>query len=153
MKKDNISTDWDNRFMNLASHISKWSRDPNRKIGAVIVGDDNTEKSIGYNGLPNNADINKLDRYEKPQKYMWVEHAERNAIYKAGKNGVQLEGCKIYVTYFPCVDCARAIIQSGIKEVCSPKPNFTHHRWGESWKISQQMFKECGVKIKYIENE
>tara|TARA_R110002051_G_scaffold286290_2_gene348814 strand:- start:9381 stop:9836 length:456 start_codon:yes stop_codon:yes gene_type:complete len=150
---DETLTDWDKRFIDLAHYVSKWSRDPNRKIGAVIVGDDNTEKSIGYNGLPNNTDITNENRYNKPQKYMWVEHAERNAIYTAGRNGVQLDGGKIYVTYFPCVDCARAIIQSGIKEVCSPKPDWTHHKWGESWKVSQEMFKECGVKIKFIENE
>jgi dCMP deaminase len=143
-------TEWDKRFIDLAHYISTWSRDPNRKIGAVIVGDDNTEKSVGYNGLPNNTDITNKKRYDKPQKYMWVEHAERNAIYTAGRNGVQLNGGKIYVTYFPCVDCARAIIQSGIKEVCSPKPDCKHHKWGESWKVSQEMFKECGVKIKFI---
>tara|TARA_B100001778_G_C18237350_1_gene471761 strand:+ start:100 stop:555 length:456 start_codon:yes stop_codon:yes gene_type:complete len=149
-------TNWNKRFLDLAHYISQWSRDPNRKCGAVIVGKDNTEKAIGYNGLPNNCDLNHTDikkRYEKPLKYMWVEHAERNAIYTAGRNGVSLDGCKMYVTYFPCCDCARAIIQSGIKEVYSPKPDWSHHKWGESWKVSRQMFDECGVKIKFIENE
>ena len=149
-------TNWNKRYLNLAHYISKWSRDPNRKCGAVIVGQDNIEKAIGYNGLPNNVDLNDSNtkkRYEKPQKYMWVEHAERNAIYTAGRNGVSLDGCKMYVTYFPCCDCARAIIQSGIKEVYSPKPDWRHHKWGESWKVSKQMFNECGVKIKFIENE
>mgnify|MGYP003122506089 FL=1 len=151
-----MSTNWNKRYLNLAYYISKWSRDPNRKCGAVIIGKDNTEKAIGYNGLPNNVDLNNSNikkRYEKPQKYMWVEHAERNAIYTAGRNGVSLDGCKMYVTYFPCCDCARAIIQSGIKEVYSPKPDWSHHKWGESWKVSKQMFNECGVKIKFIENE
>ena len=151
-----MSTNWNKRYLNLAYYISKWSRDPNRKCGAVIIGKDNTEKAIGYNGLPNNVDLNNSNikkRYEKPQKYMWVEHAERNAIYTAGRNGVSLDGCKMYVTYFPCCDCPRAIIQSGIKEVYSPKPDWRHHKWGESWKVSKQMFNECGVKIKFIENE
>ena len=151
-----MTTNWNKRNLNLAYYISKWSRDPNRKCGAVIIGKDNTEKAIGYNGLPNNVDLNNSNikkRYEKPQKYMWVEHAERNAIYTAGRNGVSLDGCKMYVTYFPCCDCARAIIQSGIKEVYSPKPDWRHHKWGESWKVSKQMFNECGVKIKFIENE
>ena len=98
----------------------------------------------------NHTNVTKK-RYEKPQKYMWVEHAERNAIYTAGRNGISLDGCKMYVTYFPCCDCARAIIQSGIKEVYSPKPDWSHHKWGESWKVSKQMFNECGVKIKFIE--
>ena len=151
-----MSTNWNKRYLNLANYVSKWSRDPNRKCGAVIVGTDNTEKAIGYNGLPNNVDLNRSNtkkRYEKPQKYMWVEHAERNAIYTAGRNGVSLDGCKMYVTYFPCCDCARAIIQSGIKEVYSPKPDWSHHKWGESWKVSKQMFNECGVKVKFIKDE
>ena len=151
-----MSTNWNKRYLNLAHYISKWSRDPNRKCGAVIVGQDNTEKAIGYNGLPNNTDLKNngiKKRYEKPQKYMWVEHAERNAIYTAGRNGVSLDGCKMYVTYFPCCDCAIAIIQSGIKEVYSPEPDWKHHKWGESWKISKQMFDECGVKVKFIKDE
>ena len=151
-----MSTDWNKRYLNLAHYVSKWSRDPNRKCGTVIVGQDTMVKAIGYNGLPNNTDLNHSNtkkRYEKPQKYMWVEHAERNAIYTAGRNGVSLDGCKMYVTYFPCCDCARAIIQSGIKEVYSPKPDWSHHKWGESWKVSKQMFDECGVKVKFIENE
>ncbi len=146
-------TNWDKRFLDLATYISNWSRDPHRKCGAVIVGQDNTEKAIGYNGLPNNCDLNRShieNRYDKPKKYMWIEHAERNAIYTAGKNGISLDGCKMYVTYFPCCDCARAIIQSGIKEVYSPKPDWKHHKWGESWKVSQEMFDECGVKVKFI---
>ena len=90
-----MSTNWNKRYLNLAHYISKWSRDPNRKCGAVIVGEDNIEKAIGYNGLPNNVDLKNSHikkRYEKPQKYMWVEHAERNAIYTAGRNGISLDG-------------------------------------------------------------
>ena len=66
-----MSTNWNKRFLDLANHISKWSRDPNRKCGAVIVGQDNREKSMGYNGLPNNCDLDNVDikkRYEKPLK-------------------------------------------------------------------------------------
>ena len=118
-----MSTNWNKRFLDLANHISKWSRDPNRKCGAVIVGQDNREKSMGYNGLPNNCDLDNIDikkRYEKPLKYMWVEHAERNAIY-LGRNGISLDGCKMYVTYFPCCDCYYNPIWNW-EEVYSPKP-------------------------------
>jgi dCMP deaminase len=143
----------DKDLFNLAFKVSQQSQDPNRKTGAVIVDENYVVKSTGYNSLPTNCDsqetLNK-ERYGKPLKYMWVEHSERNAIYNAVKNGISLNGCKMYVTYFPCCDCARAIIQSGIKEVYTPKPDWEHHKWGESWKISKQMFEEGNIKLKFI---
>ena len=138
---------WDSRYVELSKVISTWSKDPNRQTGAVIVGQDNMEKSFGYNGLPIGADDTVTSRYEKPNKYMWLEHAERNAIYKAGRNGVSLKDCKMYVTYFPCAECARAIIQSGIRKLYAPQPNFEHPKWGVSWGISKNMLYECGVEL------
>lgn len=142
---------WDLRFYELAQNVAKWSKDTNKQTGAVIVGTDNTEKTFGYNGFPRGANDNIAERYQKPLKYMWTEHAERNAILKAAKEGVKIDGCRMYVTYFPCADCARAIIQSGIVKVYTPKPDLNHHKWGESWKQSILMFTECNVEIIWLD--
>ena len=86
-------------------------------------------------------------RYERPQKYFWTEHAERNAIYKAARLGISLRNNKMYFTSFPCADCLRAIIQAGIKKLFTEKPDFNHERWGESWVEALIMLKECGVEV------
>lgn len=144
--------DWDKRYLELSEYFAGWSKDRNTGVGAVIVGSDNTEIVKGYNGFPRGADDEADERHEKPAKYDWTEHAERNAIYNAARNGISTNGCKIYINRFPCVECSRAIIQSGIKEVIVPeKPDFTHHKWGDSWRVSSEMLEECGVKIKIIE--
>ena len=144
-------TKWDLRFYELANFVAEWSKDINKKTGAVIVGPDNTEKTFGYNGFPRGANDEIGERYQKPLKYLWTEHAERNAILKAAKEGLKIDGCSMYVTYFPCSDCARAIIQSGIPKVYSPKPDVTHHKWGKSWEEAILMFTECNVEIIWLD--
>lgn len=144
---------WDKRFMELAKHIATWSKDTNTKLGAVIVDDDHTILSVGYNGFPRNADDSIVERYERPAKYLFTEHAERNAIYNAVRSGISLKGSTIYVPMFPCVDCARGIINSGIKTVVSYEPEFNHKRWGESFKASYELFNECGITVKIFSKE
>lgn len=144
---------WDKRFMDMARHVAAWSKDKNTKLGAVIVDDENTILSIGYNGFPRGSNDNIEERYERPQKYLYTEHAERNAIYNAVRHGVSLKGSTIYVPMFPCVDCARGIINSGIKTVVTYEPNFYDEKWGDSFKVSHQLFEECGVEIKIFSDE
>ncbi len=142
-------TKWDKRFMQLAKDVSEWSKDKNTKTGAVIVDDkENTELTMGYNGFPRGADDDSDQRrYEKPDKYFWTEHAERNAIYKAARLGININGSRMYCTYFPCADCSRAIIQTGIKKLYTEKPDFNHHKWGDSWVEALIMLRECGVEV------
>lgn len=110
--------DWKTYFMSLAHLSALRSKDPNTKVGAVIVDNKNRIVSIGYNGMPRGCDdekmpwINKGDFLET--KYAYVVHAELNAILNAPRS---VEGCTIYVSLFPCNECAKAIIQSGIKEI------------------------------------
>lgn len=147
-------TKWDKRFIEQAKFVASWSKDTNTKIGAVIVDNENTELVMGYNGFPRGADDDKDPRrYERPLKYMWTEHAERNAIYKAARLGISLKNTKLYCTYFPCVDCARAIIQAGITKVYTYKPDFNHQTWGDSWIESITMFRECGVEVIWVDGE
>ena len=111
---------WDEYFMGVAILASQRSKDPSTQVGACIVNDDNKIMSVGYNGLPRGCSDDDFPWDRKGEKdsdtkYPYVCHAELNAILNAGGNS--LKGCRIYVALFPCNECAKAIIQSGIKEV------------------------------------
>jgi dCMP deaminase len=141
-------TKWDKRFMEQASFVASWSKDKNTKTGAVVVNSENTILSTGYNGFPRGVDDDTDQRrYEKPDKYFWTEHSERNCLYNAAREGISLKGGKMYCTYFPCVDCARGIIQVGIIKIYTEKPDLNHATWGDSWINAIIMLKECGVEI------
>ena len=109
---------WTEYFLNIAEQVKLKSKDESTQIGAVIVGDDNEILSTGYNSFPRGLNDNKPERQEKPEKYFWFEHAERNAIYNAARVGTPLVNSTIYLTSgLPCCDCARGIINAGIKTV------------------------------------
>lgn len=148
-----FSEKWHYRFMELAFLFASWSKDPATKTGAVVVGPDREIRATGYNGLVRGVDDNKPERMERPTKYDFFEHAERNAVYNACLTGTSLKGCVLYATHSPCTDCARAIIQAGIKTVVTNKimidemtPSGT---WRDKLDYSAQMFKEAGIE--YIE--
>lgn len=90
------------------------------------------------------------ERHERPLKYKFAEHAERNAIFNANES---LRGCVCYVTMFPCADCSRAIIQTGIKELVVEMPDWEHERWGGDFKVTRDMLAEAGVKLTYLNLE
>ena len=109
---------WDSTFLALAKVYAARSKDPTSQIGAVIIGPNKEQRAGGYNGMPRGVDDSKPERYVRPAKYDWFEHAERNAIFNAARIGTAIDGCTLYVSGMtPCMNCARAIIQSGIKEV------------------------------------
>lgn len=137
--------------MELSKHIAEWSKDKNRKNGAVIVDPDHIVVSMGYNGFPRGCDDSIEQRYEKPHKYMYTEHAERNALYHAARHGVVLKGCSMYVTMFPCSDCARGIIQTGISKLYSPAPDVDHETWGAHFKVALQILEEANVEVILME--
>lgn len=139
---------WDDFYLGLAESVSKQSKDKSRQVGCVITDDRHRVLSIGYNGMPRGVNDDVPERHERPVKYYFFEHAERNAIYNA--NGIQakLEGATMYAQSFPCADCARGIIQVGIKYVVAKKKNiFTGSGWEESIKYGKEMLDEAGVKI------
>ena len=138
---------WDLRFIAMAEDTAKWSKDTNKKTGAIVVNKDKTILSHGYNGFPRGCNDTIENRYERPLKYFFTEHAERNAIYNAAKLGLSLNGAIMYATYFPCADCARAIIQSGIIKVIAPTPDVEHETWGPHFQAALCMFEEAGVEI------
>ena len=114
-RQDYIS--WDEYFMGIAMLAARRSKDPNTQVGACIVSQDNIIISTGYNGMPKGCsdDVFPWARTGEETKYPYVVHAELNAVLNA--NGRDLRGSKLYVALFPCNECAKAIIQSGVKEV------------------------------------
>jgi len=144
MEGDNKSDKWHNRYIGLAKYVAGWSEDPRKKVGAVIV-KDNRVLSIGYNGLP--AGVEALpERLEKPLKLEYIVHGEMNAILTAAKMGHGLEGSTIYCTFFPCPDCTKSIIQSGIKQIVTFMPDEKSSWYGCS-KISSIMMDEANINL------
>ena len=109
-----ISKKWDDRFLELAKHISEWSKDPSTKVGCVIVGEDREVRSTGFNGLPRGIDDSDDRLNNREIKYPLTCHAEENAIMHAARVGLSLEGCVAYSTWPPCTRCARSLIQAGV---------------------------------------
>jgi dCMP deaminase len=141
---------WDDRFMDLATFISTWSKDRSRQVGCVVVGPSNELRSIGFNGFPTGVDDDEERRHERPAKYRWTEHAERNAIYNAARVGIPLQNCRMYLPWFPCMDCARAIIQTGIAELICLKPDVSDPQWGQDFQEVPKLLTEGGVKIRWF---
>lgn len=137
---------WFKRFVDLAQHISSWSKDPSTKVGAVIFDDDKRIVSVGYNGFPKNV-YDSEEKYQNREiKYKMVIHAEMNSIIFSQKN---LKGCSIATwPFISCANCTTAIIQSGIKRIVSPKlPENLVERWGASCELSIKMYQEAGVEV------
>jgi dCMP deaminase len=143
---------WIEYFLQIAEVVKLKSKDQSTQIGAVVVGEGNNVLSTGYNSFPRGLDDSLQERQERPEKYYWMEHAERNAIYNAALEGVSLKNSTIYLTSgLPCMDCARGIVNSGIKtvyckQVCTTK---NRDKWDESQKKSLELLKECDIDVIY----
>lgn len=160
---------WDERFIAMARLVATWSKDPSTKVGCVLI-EPSTHAviGVGFNGFPRGVreempvvtGFPNLDmkRWDRPQKYQWAEHAERNAIYNAARLGHPTEGAWAYVSWDPaesvCADCARALIQAGIKRVIGPSDGVQGRLdidndggWRAGCEISAQMFKEADVVV------
>lgn len=136
---------WSDRFMSLAEHVASWSKDPSTQVGCVIVDELNRVVSIGFNGFPRGIKDLPARYTDKETKYLFVAHAERNALDNAP---LSVEGCTLYSPLFPCNECAKSIIQKGIKKVISYRP--TDDRPHLHWEITEQMFKEAGVMTYFM---
>jgi len=152
-RKDALS--WDEFFIGIAKLAAGRSKDPSTQVGACIVGQDNRILSIGYNGAPNHFDDDKFPwnrdgESQNDTKYPYVCHAELNAILNFPGSRKDLVGAKIYVDLFPCNECAKAIIQSGIKEVVylSDKYNGT-----DGNTASKILFDNCGIKYRQLDQK
>lgn len=142
---------WQDYFLDLARLAATRSKDRSTQIGCVIVGPDNEVRSTGYNGFPRDINDDVPERHERPEKYRWLEHAERNTVYNAARSGIALAGCRIYLPWFPCMDCARAIVQCGLVEVIATPPNLSDPRWVEDFRRTLTLFAEAGVTVTYVD--
>lgn len=137
---------WDIRFFETAVMVSSWSKDPGTTVGAVLVSDRRI-LATGYNGFPSGIEDNS-DRYQNREvKLAYTVHAEVNALLNAAKNGAKTEDSTLYVTFHPCVNCAAAVIQGGIKKVICPSIESSPDRWQKSFKMARDLLLEAGVEI------
>ena len=149
MKNSNILT-WDEYFMGLAHLSALRSKDPNTQVGAAIVDENHRVVSVGYNGFPTGVSDEEFpwgrDGGVLDSKYAFVVHAELNAILNSQRS---VRGCTIYVSLFPCNECAKAIIQSGIKKIVYESDKYN----GVDTNIaSKRMLKAAGVELVRISN-
>ena len=138
---------WDEYFMGIAMLSAERSKDNSTQVGACIVNSDNKIVSVGYNGMPTGCCDDDMPwaregKSSLDTKYPFVCHAELNAILNS--NIGNLSGCTVYVTLFPCNECAKAIIQSGIKSVVYYSNKYANT---ESTKAAHMLFERCGVSV------
>lgn len=147
-REDYIS--WDEYFMGIAMLAAKRSKDPNTQVGACIVSQDNIIISTGYNGMPKGCSDDEYpwERDGDQTKYPYVVHAELNAVLNA--NGRDLRGSKLYVALFPCNECAKAIIQSGIREVIYLSDKYADT---DNVRASKRMLHSAGVTYRQLDTQ
>ncbi len=132
---------WDDIFIENAKLWSSKSKD-STQIGCVLVQGD-TPISVGFNGIPRKVE-DLPERLERPEKYKWIAHSERNAIDNAARLGHATNGSTLYVTGYPCSECAKSIVSAGIKKIVYSNKTFN----GEfNFGISETMFKEAGIEV------
>ena len=141
---------WDERFLALAEHIAKWSKDPSTKTGAVLVDAHRRILGIGYNGFARGVEDAPERLNDRPVKYKLTVHAEANAILNASGN---TRGGLMYLwPWPPCAPCAGLVIQAGIVQIMAPKPTKEQReRWGADFELMDHMFQEANVRLYQIE--
>jgi dCMP deaminase len=138
---------WHRRFYQLAGHVADWSKDPSTQVGAVVVNEDKQVLSLGFNGFPRGVEDRVERLADRDIKYQFVSHAERNALDNAP---VDIKGSTLYSTLFPCNECAKGIIQKGIRTLVTKKPDMT--RTHNNLETSLTMFKEAEIEIIFVED-
>lgn len=145
---------WDEFYLDMADVIASRSKDKSAKIGAVLV-KDGAVISLGYNGFPRGVNDNVESRHERPAKYSYTEHGERNAVYNAARAGISTLGSTMYTQGVPCADCARAAIQAGVKRLVArwQANENIFAGWIETCRIGREMLEEAGVEVVVIDKE
>src|ERR1017187_3678670 len=126
---------WDQYYLDICKVVAARSKDPNTQIGCVIIRDDVPERLV------------------RPTKYLWIEHAERNAICNAARAGTATEGCTVYVEIMPCMDCARAVVQAGITQVVISAERMTQYSseyYNEHFGMVEVLFREAKVEVRRV---
>ncbi len=141
-----MAAKWAERFIQMAELVASWSKDPSTQVGAVIT-EHNRIVSLGFNGYPHGISDN-AGTDSRELKLLKTLHAEENALLYAKRD---LSGCEIWITHFPCPNCAAKIIQTGITAVhCPVQNNDFLSRWADKIKLSEEMFTQSGVKVDWL---
>ncbi len=138
---------WDKRFLEMATLVSTWSKDPSTKVGCVVVGPHREIRSTGFNGFPRGVADTPERLNDRETKYPLIVHAEENAVAQAARIGQSLHGCAAYVSFPPCARCARLLIQAGVSRVVSPGDQEVPERWTKEIRIAAEMLIEAGVAL------
>jgi dCMP deaminase len=140
------------KYYELANYQAQlFSKDPNTKVAAIIIAPDSLQiLSTGFNGLCRKV-AETPERWARPLKYTWCCHAEMNAVANAARSGVKIEGAICVITMFPCVECCKILIQSGITTVITPQPDMNNTRWAADFALSKSMFDEVCIHIIYVD--
>ena len=144
---------WDEYDLQICKVVAARSKDPNTQIGCVVVGPAHEIRTTGYNSFPRGIRDDVPERLVRPAKYLWIEHAERNAICNAARCGTALEHCTIYVEIMPCMDCARAIVQAGIREVivsAERMSKYASEYYDQHFGMTELLFSEAGIKVRRV---
>lgn len=136
-------------LLQVCKAVSELSKDPSTKVGCILVGPSGEIRSMGYNGMPRGCNDTNSVRNQRPEKYFWYEHAERNALYNAARVGTPIDGSTAYVTMIPCMDCARGLIQSGVTCIISFLPiiDQTQEVWKNQYSRFSELITELGVEV------
>ncbi len=144
---------WDTYYLDICKVVGTRSKDPHTQLGCIIVGPNHEIRSTGYNSFPRGIRDDVPERHVRPAKYLWIEHAERNAICNAARAGTATEGCTIYVEIMPCMDCARAIVQAGIVEVvvsAQRMAEYSSELYDQHFGNSEVLFSEARIRVRRV---
>ena len=136
--------DWPSYLMGFATHAAQKSKDAT-KVGAILVGSNNEVILSGFNGPPIGVRDLPERREKRPEKYLWVSHAESNLIAFAARRGIRTEGCTVYVTHMCCAGCAKALIQAGIKKAVVGAGQTSMSN--DEFRAADTMMREAGVEV------
>jgi dCMP deaminase len=135
--------DWNDYYMGFAEHAAKKSKD-STKVGAVLVGPGGEVRLTAYNGPPRGV-VDRVERFERPAKYLYASHAEANLVAFAAREGIRTAECTVYVTHAPCASCARTLIQAGVWRVIHG--DGTTSMPADEFRAAREMFDEAGVIV------
>lgn len=155
-----MSEKWDRHFLGMALYHSKLSKDPQTRVGSVIIGPDHEILSGGFNGFPRGIADTVERLHDRDTKLKLVVHAEMNALLAAARTGMRLKGCTLYLAATddtgliwggpPCTRCVVEIIQVGISEIVSYPVKTVPSRWHEDLKVSRELIEEAGIKYREV---
>lgn len=139
-------------YMGLVLDCASYSLDRSAKVGCVIIDDQGNLMTEGYNQVPMGCEHTE-ERHQRPAKYDWTEHAERNAIYNAAREGTALYGCTMYVNWYPCVPCARGILEIGIRRLVGIEPDWNDEMYGSDFATTREMLAEANIEVTFMDME